>query len=83
MFYTYVLKSENFEKFYTGYTENLDKRLMEHNEGLNYYSKRYIPWNIIYFETFKLKEEAIRREKYFKIAAATKWLKKNIGNSKV
>ncbi len=83
MFYTYVLKSENFEKFYTGYTENLDKRLMEHNEGLNYYSKRYIPWNIIYFETFKLKEEAIRREKYFKIAAGRKWLKKNIGNSKV
>jgi len=81
MFYTYVLKSINFNKFYTGYTENLEKRLFEHNSMLNTYSRRYAPWKVKYFEKFDNQETAIQREKYFKSAAGRKWLKKNVENS--
>jgi putative endonuclease len=78
MYYTYVLKSTNFVKYYTGYTNNLEKRLNDHNQGMSLYSKRYKPWNIIYFEEFSKEPEAIRREKYFKTAAGRRWLKKNV-----
>lgn len=83
MFYTYVLKSVKFNKFYTGYTENLEKRLLEHNNKLNYYSKRYAPWRVVYFEKFYTQEEAIKREKYFKSAAGRNWLKKNVEKSNI
>lgn len=78
MFYTYVLKSLKYPKFYTGYTDNLEKRLQSHNAGKNTYTKRYIPWSLVYSESFETKEEAIRREKYFKSAAGRKWLKKHV-----
>ncbi|MCX6731402.1 MAG: GIY-YIG nuclease family protein [Candidatus Parcubacteria bacterium] len=78
MFYTYVLKSLICRKFYTGHTENLDRRLEEHNNGYTIYSKRYKPWQLVYYEQFDSKEEAVKREKYFKSAAGRRWLKKYI-----
>lgn len=78
MFYTYVLKSLVCRKFYTGHTDNLDRRLEEHNKGYTVYSKRYKPWQIVYNEQFDSKEESIKREKYFKSAAGRKWLKKYV-----
>ena len=69
MFYTYILKSTEYDKFYTGYTENLARRLSEHNQKLNTYSKRYAPWEIKYFEMFGAQKDAVEREKYFKSAA--------------
>ena len=76
MFYTYILKSKIQVKYYTGYTDNLERRLNEHNQGRNIYSSRYIPWKIAYKEEFTTETEAIKREKYFKSAAGRRWLKK-------
>jgi len=77
MFYTYVLKSIGNNKFYIGYTNNLSDRLYEHNAGKSIYTNRYKPWEVVYFEEFGNKEEAILREKYFKTHAGREWLKKN------
>lgn len=65
-FYTYVLYSENFNKIYIGQSSDLEKRLWEHNNGFSKYTKRYIPWEIIYKETFKSRSEAMKREKELK-----------------
>ncbi|MFC1594847.1 GIY-YIG nuclease family protein [Patescibacteria group bacterium] len=78
MFYTYILKSEKYNKFYTGYTDNLEKRLAKHNAGKSIYTRRYVPWEIVYYETFHHKLASIKREKYFKSAAGRKWLKKYV-----
>ncbi|MEX0649226.1 MAG: GIY-YIG nuclease family protein, partial [Balneolaceae bacterium] len=62
MFYTYILRSEQFEKHYYGHTEDLEKRLNDHNRGKVRSTKAYRPWFLIYHESFKTKSEAYNRE---------------------
>ena len=63
----YILRSEKTGRHYIGYTSNLDRRLIQHNEGLNRSTKSGIPWKIIYTETgYKSREEALKREKEIK-----------------
>ena len=60
--YTYVLKCKD-GTYYTGWTNNLDKRLKDHNEGRGAkYTKARLPVSLIYYEEFQTKEEAMRRE---------------------
>lgn len=80
LFYAYVLKSLNFDFYYKGHCYNLEERLQQHNSGLTRSIKPYIPFKIVYFEQFHNREEAIKREKYFKSAAGRRFLK-NILNT--
>lgn len=79
MYEVYILKSLKFNHFYTGCTDNLEKRLKCHNLGLVSWTKRYKPWKLIYKEVYRSKSEAFQREKYFKSHSGRDWLKKNIG----
>lgn len=78
MYIVYVLKSKRFEHYYIGQTFNLNRRLQEHNFGNTYWTKRYRPWEVIYLEILKTKQEAIKREKYFKSHVGRNWLKKKL-----
>jgi len=78
MFYTYILKSKIQLKYYTGHTDNLERRLSEHNRGKNNYSSKFMPWQIVYKEKFETEIESIKREKYFKSAAGRRCLKKYV-----
>lgn len=78
MFFTYVLFSEGFKRFYKGHCKDLELRLSEHNSGRVSSTKHFIPWRVIYFESFPEINEAIKREKYFKSAAGRRFLKKQI-----
>lgn len=78
MFVTYILKSKTFLKTYVGHTDDIDRRLIEHNDGKSTFSKRYRPWVIIYKERFKNLDESIKREKYFKSAAGRRWMRNNL-----
>ncbi len=66
MYYTYVLYSPNFDQIYIGHTDNLNQRQERHNAGLVKSTKRYIPWKLIYYETFETRSEAMKREKELK-----------------
>ena len=81
MFYVYVLFSVALQKFYTGYTSNLDKRIIHHNLGLDRWSKRGIPWKLIYYETYKTKTEAIKREKYLKTGKGREFVEARVAKS--
>jgi len=60
--YTYILECKD-GTYYTGWTNNLDKRLKDHNEGKGAkYTKPRLPVSLIYYEKFQTKEEAMRRE---------------------
>ena len=60
--YTYILKC-NDETLYTGWTNNLEKRLADHNAGKGAkYTKSRLPVEIVYYEIFSSKEDAMRRE---------------------
>ena len=75
MYYTYVLYSREFNKFYKGQTQDLISRLKQHNSGEGKSTKSFIPWEIVYFEKFNSRIEAVEREKYFKTAAGRRFLK--------
>ena len=47
MYYTYVLKSKKDNKWYTGYTGDLRKRLTEHNDGKSIHTKNRGPFVVI------------------------------------
>lgn len=65
-YYTYVLRSEKDKKLYYGYTEDLKLRIEQHNNGEVDSTKFRRPLALIYFEACLSKEDALRREKYFK-----------------
>lgn len=60
--YTYILRCQD-NSLYTGWTNDMDKRLKAHNEGKGAkYTKARRPVTLVYYETFQTKEEAMRRE---------------------
>ena len=62
MNYTYILECED-GTYYTGWTNNLEKRLKDHNDGKGAkYTKARLPVVLVYHEMFQTKEEAMRRE---------------------
>jgi putative endonuclease len=80
MFYvTYVIRSEKDGKLYTGYTRQLQKRLNEHNQGLNKSTKGRGPFQLIYFEGCQSEEAAIKREKQLKSGHGKRYLKNRLG----
>ncbi len=81
MFYIYVLRSVNFKKSYVGHTDNIERRLKEHNSGKNIFTNKYKPWNIIHKEEFIGLSQAIMREKFFKSKSGRKYLKTKIFNN--
>lgn len=62
MNYTYILQCSD-GSYYTGWTNNLEKRIKDHNAGKGAkYTKPRRPVALIYYETFETKEDAMRRE---------------------
>jgi putative endonuclease len=79
MYYAYVIQSSIDGSFYKGHCQDREMRLKQHNSGKTKSIKHKIPFMMIYSEEFTTKEEAIKREKYFKTAAGRRFLKKKLG----
>jgi putative endonuclease len=66
MFYVYVIKCKE-GKFYIGSTEDIEKRLFQHNNKLfKAWTNRYADWKVVYSESFNDRKSAILREKEIK-----------------
>ena len=78
MFYIYLIESVNGGELYIGSTDNLKRRLEEHNQGLNFSTKRYKPWKYVYIEGCLEKTDAARREKYLKSTQGRRMLRKRL-----
>lgn len=61
MYYVYVLKCNNND-LYVGYSENLKIRISQHTEGKVISTKSKRPVTLIYYEAYKHKEDATKRE---------------------
>ena len=55
MFLVYILFSENYNKHYTGYTSDLQNRLLSHNRFGRGWTSKYRPWKLIFTKTFETK----------------------------
>ena len=82
MFYVYIIKSRKTGEIYIGFTNNLKRRIEEHNQGNSISTKSNSPWELIYFEGYKSEKDAILREKGLKyFGRALGQLKRRIKNS--
>ncbi len=80
MHYTYVLQSLVDNKFYTGYTSDLESRLKMHNNGLVKSTKNRRPLKLIYFEACLTQQDALQREKYLKTTYGKRYIKNRLKN---
>lgn len=67
MFWVYILESLKNGKYYIGQTNNLTKRIADHNRGKDFSSKIGMPWRLIFSQTAKTRKEAMKIEKYLKL----------------
>ncbi len=78
MFTVYAIKSLNKNYIYVGLTNDIERRLNEHNNGNNKTTKPYRPFVLIYSEEVNTRIEARKREKYLKSGIGKEFLKKLI-----
>ena len=64
MYYVYILQSLRDNKLYSGYSDNLKRRLEEHNKGKVESTKWRKPFVLIYYEAYQQQQDATAREKY-------------------
>lgn len=80
MCYIYAISSINKKYIYVGFTNNLERRLKQHNLGYEKTTKPYLPFILIYTETCDSRIEARIREKYWKSRIGKEKLKEILIN---
>jgi len=78
--YVYVIQSAKDKNFYVGYTNNIKKRIEEHNSGHVKSTKSRVPFKLIYWEGCMSQKDALKREKYLKTAWGKRYIKNRIGD---
>ncbi|MTK11637.1 MAG: GIY-YIG nuclease family protein [Clostridiaceae bacterium] len=62
MNYVYILKCKD-DSLYTGYTNNLERRIKTHNNGKGAkYTRCRLPVELVYYESYETKSDAMKRE---------------------
>ena len=74
MFYTYILYSAGFDRFYTGHCEDVALRLPRHNNRMVPSTKPYLPWLLVYYEEYSSRLEASNRELEIKKKKGRKYI---------
>lgn len=64
-YYVYVLQCAD-QKLYTGFTEDLNARIVRHQKGLVLATRPRLPVELVFYEAYPNKYDALRREKYLK-----------------
>ena len=64
--YVYFLQSKKNQQFYVGFFSDLRQRMGKHNQGQIQSTKRYMPWELVYYEAYRSKDDAIQREQHLK-----------------
>jgi putative endonuclease len=67
MYYVYIIRSINYpDQLYVGHTEDLRKRLSNHNAGTTPHTAKYRPWELIMYLAFNVQSKAVEFEEYLK-----------------
>jgi putative endonuclease len=75
MYHVYAIKSLSRNYIYVGMTNDLQRRMHEHQSGANKTTAPYRPFILFYTETFSTRHEARRREKFLKSGAGKEFLR--------
>jgi putative endonuclease len=84
-FFVYVIESFTTGRRYIGQTNDLDRRLAEHNNPdhnrIKYTSRHKGPWRLVYQESYASRSEAMQRERLLKSGAGRQWLNEKFGRA--
>ena len=81
MYFVYVLENRDDGSFYVGYTTSIDRRLNEHVTGKGGQTTRRTPnWQLIYYEAYLNKHDALGRERFLKGGSGRKYLHRQLKN---
>ncbi len=79
MHYVYLLECQDDKSWYIGQTDDLKARVKRHNDGSGARTTaRKENWNVIYFEAYTEKLDALGREKFLKSGSGRAYLKKQL-----
>jgi putative endonuclease len=78
MYYVYVLRSHKDQKFYTGFTGDLQKRFKEHQDGVSPSTRTRRPLELVYYEGCLSKLDAMARERYLKSGMGKRYIKNRL-----
>jgi putative endonuclease len=73
-YFVYILFSRRLGKHYIGQTSDLNARLDRHNGGRNPFTKKGLPWELVYFQKCESRAEAMRLEKQIKNLGTRRFL---------
>ena len=79
--YVYILQSLKDNRTYVGFTDNIDRRLAEHNGGRVPSTHKRVPFKILFAEHFETSAEAKNREIWWKSGAGRRELKKRFASN--
>ncbi|MEA1896411.1 MAG: GIY-YIG nuclease family protein [Bacteroidota bacterium] len=79
-FFIYIIYSESRDKYYVGYTQDIEIRVEKHNAGATPSTRPGSPWIFVYSEEYNEKSVAIKREIEIKKMKSRKYIEKLIGN---
>ena len=82
-FFVYIIYSSSLDKYYVGYTFDLKKRLLEHNDGISDFTSKASDWLLKYSEPYSSRELAIKREKEIKKKKSRKYVEWLINSSSI
>jgi putative endonuclease len=80
MWYVYIIQSEKFQYLYVGITNDLKKRFQFHNQKKVFSTRRWAPFDIVYYEAHRNKYDAAAREQFLKSGWGKNWIKKTLKN---
>ncbi len=79
MWYVYIIRSIEFpEQEYTGASEDLKKRIADHNAEKSTHTAKYAPWELLWYCAFPDKFTALEFEKYLKSHSGRAFAKKRL-----
>ena len=77
-YYLYIIQSDRDNSFYIGTAQNLEERILRHNQGRSKYTKPKRPWNLVYIEEHPDRSSAMKREYAIKRRKSKDYLAKLI-----
>ena len=80
IFTVYILYSQSLDKFYIGYTSDLEKRLFEHNHKISDFTSKAVDWILKHSEHYDSRELGMKREREIKKKKSRKYLEWLINN---
>jgi putative endonuclease len=75
----YILWSSSLSKYYVGSTQDLDNRIKEHNRGEGTFTKRGVPWDLVWSTVVESRGDAVNLENRIKKRGIKRFLENIFG----